>query len=457
MSERGERILACLDGVFRLVLGGIFVYAGWEKIQDPAMFATQVAAYRMLPDVCVGLFALVLPMVELVAGVVLIATKWPREAALLLLGLLAMFFVGLTQAMARGLKISCGCFGGGSEEEGLGAALLRDVVLLFPTVWLALRPNRWLNRRLPVLGFVCLLVAGAGWWAWSRQAEKEETKVTEGDAALFDMSFPASDGTNTVVAERWTTDFPTALAEARKTHRPILMFAGEQDCRFCQLMEGTLTSKAFSRWVRGTGIYLTESHVNETNAHVAQHYQLEFLKALPHHGKLLFPCIGVYWPQARTNDDVRLTFTARRGHMPGKKHAALIGEFVNSMDVLLGDYFGTLGRRPSLEEIMGYATRQINVKAADGSKVWMQPESGEQVLGSVVKLFVKPPASGLRKIWLDPTGKPVPHQNNAVLVVNDDMPAGTYTIVFEKLNIPKTRKKSSRDDSSEKDEEHEKE
>ena len=35
--------------VARLVLGGVFLYAGFVKIADPTAFAGAIAAYRLLP------------------------------------------------------------------------------------------------------------------------------------------------------------------------------------------------------------------------------------------------------------------------------------------------------------------------------------------------------------------------------------------------------------------------
>ena len=94
--------------------------------------------YELLPECMVGLFALTLPMMELLSGLALMFTKWVREAALLIVGMLLMFIVALTWAVARGLEIDCGCFGvpavGGREE--LLLAIVRDVVLLMPAIWL---------------------------------------------------------------------------------------------------------------------------------------------------------------------------------------------------------------------------------------------------------------------------------------------------------------------------------
>lgn len=133
-----------LDVLFRLGLGGVFVYASWSKIQDPSLFADAVASYRILPEALVGWVAVVLPMLELVAGIGVIVTKWSRESALILLGLLFVFLIGLTQAWIRGLEISCGCFGVEEIPPPLWVDILRDLGLLVPAVWLVIRPNTWI-------------------------------------------------------------------------------------------------------------------------------------------------------------------------------------------------------------------------------------------------------------------------------------------------------------------------
>lgn len=145
MNTVKSKICLGIDFICRLVLGGIFIYAAWTKIQDPALFAESVASYRLLPSFVIGIFALVLPMVELLAGCALIVTKWSRESALILLGLLFIFLIGLTQAQLRGLDISCGCFGSeNGAEESIGGAIIRDLCLLAPAIWLTIRPNRWI-------------------------------------------------------------------------------------------------------------------------------------------------------------------------------------------------------------------------------------------------------------------------------------------------------------------------
>jgi putative oxidoreductase len=66
--------------------------------------------------------------VEIAAGVALILNVWARAAALLLAALLAVFTVGLASALARGIDLACGCFGG--TDAATWWTVLRDVALL---------------------------------------------------------------------------------------------------------------------------------------------------------------------------------------------------------------------------------------------------------------------------------------------------------------------------------------
>ena len=164
-------ILGFVEFVCRIGLGALFIYSALSKISDPYDFSLSVIRYRFLPDFTIGVFALTMSMLELLAGLAILFTKWLRESALLVTVMFAMFIVALVQALARGLNISCGCFGvpsvGGREE--IIAALVRDVVLIVPSTWLMFRPNTWLwplGRMSKGLRIACLCVIGALLAAW---------------------------------------------------------------------------------------------------------------------------------------------------------------------------------------------------------------------------------------------------------------------------------------------------
>lgn len=142
-----------LETASRLGLGGMFLFASWFKIHNPQGFAMLVAQYQFLPSWSVNLFALIMPQLEFWTGLALVFTRWNRESSVLLLAMFAAFIVALTQAVARNLGITCGCFEieGAIDKKEAWISLVRDIVLLAPTIWLTRRPNRnllrvWLDR-----------------------------------------------------------------------------------------------------------------------------------------------------------------------------------------------------------------------------------------------------------------------------------------------------------------------
>jgi uncharacterized membrane protein YphA (DoxX/SURF4 family) len=130
-----------LSFVLRLVVGGIFVYAGVVKILDPAQFANDVANYRLLPSALVNFVAITLPWVETVAGILMVMGFWLPGSALVITGLMGIFLIAIGQALARGLDISCGCFGTIEAGKMDAMTLVRDVALFFFAAWLLWRAS----------------------------------------------------------------------------------------------------------------------------------------------------------------------------------------------------------------------------------------------------------------------------------------------------------------------------
>jgi uncharacterized membrane protein YphA (DoxX/SURF4 family) len=118
----------------RWYLGGLFVLASWHKIAVPHDFAIDVATYAILPLALVNPVAIVLPWVELAAGLMLLLGARVRAGALLVAAMMGVFLAALVIALARGLDMSCGCFASqGAESDPISwLTVLRDVT------WLAL-------------------------------------------------------------------------------------------------------------------------------------------------------------------------------------------------------------------------------------------------------------------------------------------------------------------------------
>jgi uncharacterized membrane protein YphA (DoxX/SURF4 family) len=116
-----------------VVLGGLFFYAGLQKVLHFHEFAEAVLAYRLLPESLVGLAVAGLPWLEIAAGLGLAAGFKRRSCLLLLTGLVAVFLAVIFVTMVRGLNIDCGC--GLFFQRQVGwAAVLEDAVLL---IWAA--------------------------------------------------------------------------------------------------------------------------------------------------------------------------------------------------------------------------------------------------------------------------------------------------------------------------------
>jgi putative oxidoreductase len=104
--------------LFRVVLGGLFIYAGIVKVADPLGFAQDIHNYRLVGPSLSFIVAVVLPWLEVLAGAFLIAGISKRGAALAISGLLVFFIVLTLVTMARGLDVDCGCFGSLSRKSG---------------------------------------------------------------------------------------------------------------------------------------------------------------------------------------------------------------------------------------------------------------------------------------------------------------------------------------------------
>jgi len=127
--------------VFRLVLGGLFVYAGVVKVLDPLDFAQDIRNYRLVGQALSFLAAVVLPWLEILAGVALAAGVWKRASALIISGLLVFFILLTLVTIARGLDVDCGCFGALSRKSGFGV-ILEDALMLFMSLAVLFAPGK---------------------------------------------------------------------------------------------------------------------------------------------------------------------------------------------------------------------------------------------------------------------------------------------------------------------------
>lgn len=139
-----------LSTLSRLVLAGVWIWAGWPKLLDTEGTVRSVRAFQMMPEAMVRPFAYGLPMLELVLALLLLAGFATRLAAAMTGLLMVVFIVGIVAAWTRGLSIDCGCFGNTGQVvsdpvPGYVRDILRDLGLIALAAFLWWRPHSRLS------------------------------------------------------------------------------------------------------------------------------------------------------------------------------------------------------------------------------------------------------------------------------------------------------------------------
>jgi putative oxidoreductase len=116
--------------ILDLALGGIFIYAGVAKALDPVQFGLDIDNFKILPWFFSVRLALYLPSLEILCGLALIF-RFLYRGGLSILTALIMVFIGATiAAKARGLDITCGCFGHASQHWSFAQHMAIDLGIL---------------------------------------------------------------------------------------------------------------------------------------------------------------------------------------------------------------------------------------------------------------------------------------------------------------------------------------
>ena len=140
VRRRAASLKPWVSLVARLVVGGVWVWAGLIKLTDPFASAQAVRAYQILPWRVADVVGHTLPSVEVVIGLALILGVVTRGAALLSALLFIAFIIGISSVWARGILIDCGCFGGGGVDPDAASKypweIARDAGLLLLSAYL---------------------------------------------------------------------------------------------------------------------------------------------------------------------------------------------------------------------------------------------------------------------------------------------------------------------------------
>ena len=124
--------------ICRWGVGGLFIYAGGTKLLAPDVFAVLIDAFGIVPEGILFPVAVMLPLLEVAAGIALL---FDIEGSLAVTtGLIVLFIAILVYGIRMGLDVDCGCFGPQDPEarafHGLRASLYRDLIMLAVVIFI---------------------------------------------------------------------------------------------------------------------------------------------------------------------------------------------------------------------------------------------------------------------------------------------------------------------------------
>lgn len=127
-----------LSWVFKIALVAIFLTAAIPKILDPRAFLAAIETYRLFPYALALAGVYLVPWLEVTCAAGLLSRALRGGSLLILLALMLFFVAIVVISWARGLDITCGCFGGTGETnypwkvlQNTGIILLLGGVAIF--------------------------------------------------------------------------------------------------------------------------------------------------------------------------------------------------------------------------------------------------------------------------------------------------------------------------------------
>lgn len=121
--------------LIRVALAALFLWTGAQKVLEPGVFAASIANYRVLPEVLVGFAAIGLPVLEIVAGLALLAPAYAQGAAVIVASMLGVFAAAMAQSKLRGIDLDCGCFGAAVESQVSWLKVTVNLCLAMLALW----------------------------------------------------------------------------------------------------------------------------------------------------------------------------------------------------------------------------------------------------------------------------------------------------------------------------------
>lgn len=129
--------------LLRLLVGALLLIAGVSKLGDREAFDNAVTDYDILPARLARPFARLVPLLEVLLGVLLLLGLFTVESAALAVPLFASFSLAIGVNMLRGRHVDCHCFGSTTNDRVGPAALVRSLLLTFAALYVVIGASRF--------------------------------------------------------------------------------------------------------------------------------------------------------------------------------------------------------------------------------------------------------------------------------------------------------------------------
>lgn len=132
------------EWILRVLLAGVFIYAGAVKLPDIQKFFGDILNYDLVSwDVSI-VTAFLLPWLEIFAGLALITGVFYLGGVAICGILSSVFLTAISSAWYRGLDITCGCFGREDNQTNFPEHITLNAMMLLAAVvlwWAATKPK----------------------------------------------------------------------------------------------------------------------------------------------------------------------------------------------------------------------------------------------------------------------------------------------------------------------------
>jgi len=128
--------------VVRILLGIVLIFSGIAKIADPSKAVDLMLEFKAIPEAFILIIVSILPVLEILIGVLLISGMYQKFASISALILFSGFFLISIYGTIMGLRSDCGCFWSVIKSRIGWGMVVRNGVFVVGAVYVGWREKK---------------------------------------------------------------------------------------------------------------------------------------------------------------------------------------------------------------------------------------------------------------------------------------------------------------------------